>query len=92
MAYLSVAMVLLKQAIGVRETGRDRRRAAAMRRTPLLCIGANSHQMDAFGMLGRECLDARRLTMYITKPMDPLAMARLGLRVRFRGVRGASAF
>ena len=39
------------------------------RRSPLLFVGINPHQLEAFGMNGVECVDAGRLAMYITQPL-----------------------
>jgi diacylglycerol kinase family enzyme len=90
-AYLSVVLVLFKPPAFVNLTvTADGQRLS--RRTPLLFIGANSHQLDSFGVPAHECLAARQLTMFITRPMGPLALGRLGLRALFRGLKGANAF
>jgi diacylglycerol kinase family enzyme len=90
-AYLSVARVLLEPPpfvnLAVTADG-----VRLSRRTPLLFIGANAHQMESFGIVGRECLEARRLTLYITRPLGPLALGRLAVRAFFRGLRGADEF
>jgi diacylglycerol kinase family enzyme len=39
------------------------------RRTPLLFIGTNPFQMDSFGIVGRECVADRQLTLYLTRPL-----------------------
>jgi diacylglycerol kinase family enzyme len=90
-AYLSVVLVLLQPPAFVNLTV-TADGSLLSRRTPLLFIGANAHQMESFGIVGRECLEARRLTLYITRPMGALAIGRLAVRALFRGLRGADAF
>ena len=90
-AYLSVFLVLLEPPAFVNLTvTADGQRLS--RRTPLLFIGVNSHQLESFGMPARECLAARQLTLFITRPMGALALGRVGLRALFRGLKGANAF
>jgi diacylglycerol kinase family enzyme len=91
LAYTSVALVLLRPPaflnLTVTADG-----ALLSRRTPLLFVGTNAHQMESFAIAGRECLQNGRLTFYVTKPMGPLSMLRLSARALFRGLRGADGF
>ena len=90
-AYMSVVLVLLEPPAFVNLTlTADGQRLS--RRTPLLFIGVNSHQLESFGMPAGECLAARQLTLFLTRPMGPLALGRLCLRALFRGLEGANAF
>jgi diacylglycerol kinase family enzyme len=90
-AYVSVALTLLKPPALVKLAVTADGRLLA-RRTPLLFVGTNAYQMKSFEIHGTECLDAHRLTLYITRPMGSLAIGRLAARALFRGLRGASAF
>lgn len=91
LAYASVALVLLRPPaflnLTVTADG-----ALLSRRTPLLFVGTNAHQMESFAIAGRECLASGRLTFYVTKPMGALAMLRLSLRALIRGLGGAEEF
>lgn len=91
LAYLSVALVLVRPPaflnLTVTADG-----ILLSRRTPLLFVGTNAHQMESFAIPGRECLQNGRLTFYVTKPMGALAMLRLSLRALVRGLRGAEEF
>jgi diacylglycerol kinase family enzyme len=62
------------------------------RRTPLLFIGTNASQMDSFGIVARECLVSRKLTLYVTHPLGALGLLRLAVRAFVRGLRGAREF
>jgi diacylglycerol kinase family enzyme len=90
-AYLAVVLVLLEPPAFVNLTvTADGQRLS--RRTPLLFIGVNSHQLEDLGIPARECLAARQLTLFITRQMGPLALGRLGLRALCRGLEGATEF
>ena len=90
-SHLSVVLVLLAPPPFVNLTvTADGQRLS--RRTPLLFIGVNAHQLESLGMPARECLAARQLTLVITRPMGALALGRLGLRALFRGLKDANAF
>jgi diacylglycerol kinase family enzyme len=62
------------------------------RRTPLLFAGTNAYQMETFAIPGTECVASRRLTLYVTKPMGPIALAGLAARALTRGLHGVAAF
>jgi diacylglycerol kinase family enzyme len=91
LAYLSVALVLWRPPAFLNLTVTADGILLA-RRTPLLFVGTNAHQMESFAIPGRECLQNGRLTFYVTRPMGALAMLRLSLRALLRGLRGAEEF
>jgi diacylglycerol kinase family enzyme len=57
-----------------------------------LFIGSNAFQMDSFGIVGRDCIDSRKLTLYVTRPLDAMGLLRLAVRGFVRGLRGAREF
>ena len=88
-AYLSVAFVLI-QPPGLLNLQLTADGTAIARRTPLLFVGVNPHQMAAFGIAGYECIDQGRLATYVTRPLSAAQLWRLALRGFFRGLHGAS--
>ena len=88
---MSAALVLLQPPAFLNLTVTADGRLLA-RRTPLLFVGTNAHQMESFAIVGRECLDARRLTLYVTRPMGTFALLRLAARALLRGLSGAKEF
>jgi diacylglycerol kinase family enzyme len=88
-AYLSVAFVLLQPPafLNLQMTADG---TPLVRRTPLLFVGVNPHQMATFGIPGYECLEDGRLAMYITRPMSVPQLWALALRGFFRGLYGAN--
>jgi YegS/Rv2252/BmrU family lipid kinase len=87
-AYLSVALVLVRPRqflkLQVSADGEP-----LVRRTPLLFVGTNAHQMETFGLGGQDCLEEGKLAAYITRPMTTSDLWRLALRGFFRGLHGA---
>jgi len=90
-AYLSVLQVLI-QPPGFLNLSISADGHLLARRTPLLFIGTNAFQMDSFGIVGRDCLDNRKLTLYVTRPLGALGLLRLAVRAFVRGLRGAREF
>ena len=90
-AYLSVLQVLVQPPRFLNLTISADGHLLA-RRTPLLFIGSNVFQMDAFGIVGRVCLDSRKLTLYVTRPLNAVGLLRLAMRALVRGLRGAREF
>jgi diacylglycerol kinase family enzyme len=90
-AYLSVLLVLV-QPPGFLNLTISADGHLLARRTPLLFIGSNAFQMDSFGIVGRGCLNSRKLTLYITRPLGALGLLRLAVRALVRGLRGAHEF
>jgi diacylglycerol kinase family enzyme len=90
-AYLSVLLVLLRPPrflnLRIRADGH-----LLACRTPLFFIGSNAFQMDSFGIVGRDCIDSRKLTLYLTRPLDAIGLIRLAVRGFLRGLRGAREF
>jgi diacylglycerol kinase family enzyme len=90
-AYLSVLVVLLQPPrllnLTISADG-----LLLARRTPLLFIGSNAFQMDSFGIVGRDCLDSRKLTLYLTRPLDAFGLLRLAVRAFVRGLNRAREF
>jgi diacylglycerol kinase family enzyme len=87
-AYLSAAFVLIRPP-GFLDLEVTADGVAMDRRTPLLFVGVNPHQMEAFGIPGYDCVDEGRLAMYVTRPLSPVQLWGLGLRGFFRGLHGA---
>jgi diacylglycerol kinase family enzyme len=87
-AYLSVAFVLMRPpgflTLEITADG-----TPLERKTPLLFVGLNPHQLEAFGIPGYECADAGRFAMYVTRPLAPWQLWRLGLRGFFGGLHGS---
>ena len=90
-AYLSVLLVLLRppRFVKLRISADDRLLAC---RTPLVFIGNNAFQIDSFGIVGRECIDSRKLTLYLTRPLGATGLIQLAVRGFLRGFRGAREF
>jgi diacylglycerol kinase family enzyme len=59
--------------------------AGLSRTTPLLFVGVNAQQLDAFGMKGVDCIKAGRLAMYITQPLGAPRLWKLGLSGLIKG-------
>ena len=88
-AYLSAAFVLIRPPGFLHlEVTADGKPTA--RRTPLLFVGVNPHQMADFGIPGYECVDDGRLAIYVTRPLSAGEMWGLGLRGFLRGLHGAN--
>ena len=90
-AYVSVVLVLL-QPPGLVNLTLTADGTLLSRRTPLLFISTNRYQMENFGIVGAECLEAGRLTLCITRPMGALALVRLAMQAVVRGLHGSDAF
>jgi diacylglycerol kinase family enzyme len=88
-AYLSVAFVLI-QPPGFLSLQLTADGTPLARRTPLLFVGVNPHQMATFGIPGYDCLERGQLAMYITRPLSAGQLGRLALRGFFRGLHGAN--
>lgn len=88
-AYLSVAFVLVQPPafLNLHLTADG---VPIARRTPLLFVGVNPHQMASFGIPGDECLNDDRLATYVTRPLGAAKLWGLALRGFFRGLHGAS--
>jgi diacylglycerol kinase family enzyme len=88
-AYMSVARVMVRPPGFLNlELTADGQPIA--RRTPLLFVGVNPHQLATFGIPGYECVDDGRLAAYIARPMSPMQLWRLGVRGFLRGLHGTS--
>jgi diacylglycerol kinase family enzyme len=87
-AYVSVALVLV-QPPGLLDLHLTADGQPIVRRTPLLFVGVNPHQMATFGIGGDNCVDEGRLALYITRPMTVGRLWRLAVRGFVRGLHGA---
>ena len=56
-------------------------------RTPFVFIGNNEYQMESFRIAGRDCLDAGKLSLYMTGRISRLGLLRLAFRALFGGLR-----
>jgi diacylglycerol kinase family enzyme len=78
LAYLSAAVTLARPPahmtleLDVDGTGLSRR-------SPLLFVGTNPHQLGSFGLNGIECVNAGQLAMYITQPLGARRLWTLAL-------------
>jgi YegS/Rv2252/BmrU family lipid kinase len=61
-------------------------------RTPLVFIGNNEYEMESLKVGARTCLNAGRLSLYITRNTGRLGLLRLALRALFGGLRNDRDF
>ncbi|MGB8507422.1 MAG: diacylglycerol kinase family protein, partial [Pyrinomonadaceae bacterium] len=62
------------------------------RRTPFVFVGNNEYRMEGFQIGGRACLDAGRLSLYVTHRTGRWGLLRLALRALFGRLREAKDF
>jgi diacylglycerol kinase family enzyme len=91
MAYLAVPLTLLQPPGLVNLTLSVDGRLLS-RRTPLLFVGANALQMESLGIVGGSCIAEGRLALYVTRPMNAIKIARLGLRLLLKRLRRTEDF
>ena len=63
-----------------------------MTRTPFVFIGNNEYEMETLNVVGRACLDAGHLSLYISDRTSRLGLIRLALRALFGGLRQEKDF
>ena len=90
-AYFSVLLTLVQPPALVNLTIRADGRVLS-RRTPLLFIGANAHQMESLGIVGGACVADRQLALYVTRPMGAMKIARSALRLVLKRLRRTEDF
>jgi YegS/Rv2252/BmrU family lipid kinase len=56
-------------------------------RTPFVFIGNNEYEMETLNIGGRACLDAGKLSLYMSDRTSRLGLIRLALRALFGGLR-----
>lgn len=56
-------------------------------RTPFVFIGNNEYEMETLNIGGRSCLDAGKLSLYMTRHISRLGLIRLALLALFGGLR-----
>ncbi len=61
-------------------------------RTPFVFIGNNEYEMETLNIGGRACLDAGKLSLYVTNRTGRLGLVRLALRALFGGLRQEKDF
>ena len=61
-------------------------------RTPFVFIGNNEYEMETLNIGGRACLDAGKLSLYMTNRTDRVGLVRLALRALFGGLRQEKDF
>lgn len=61
-------------------------------RSPLVFIGNNEYEMESLNAGARTCLDAGRLSLYITRETGRLGLVRLAWRALFGGLRDDKDF
>ena len=87
-AYLSATSVLLRPPRALRlELTADGQTLA--RRTPLLFVGANPHQLQEFKVPVASCAEEGQLAVCITRPVAALQFWRLAIRGLVRGLEDA---
>ncbi len=91
LAYVSAARELL-QSPGLLNLTLAADGHLMKRRTPLLFVGTNAYQLEHFAIVGRTCLDTRRLTLHVTRPLGAARLLTLGARALVRGLHGAQEF
>lgn len=61
-------------------------------RTPFVFIGNNEYEMESLHIGSRTCLDAGKLSLYVTNRIGRLGLFRLALRALFGGLRQEKDF
>jgi YegS/Rv2252/BmrU family lipid kinase len=61
-------------------------------RTPFVFIGNNEYEMESLNVGGRACLDAGKLSLYMSERTSRLGLLRLALRALFGGLRQEKDF
>jgi YegS/Rv2252/BmrU family lipid kinase len=61
-------------------------------RTPFVFIGNNEYEMETLNVGGRACLDAGKLSLYMSDRTSRLGLVRLALRALFGGLRQEKDF
>ena len=61
-------------------------------RTPFVFIGNNEYEMETLNIGGRACLDAGKLSLYMSHRTSRLGLVRLALRALFGGLRQEKDF
>ena len=61
-------------------------------RTPFVFIGNNEYEMETLNIGGRTCLDAGKLSLYMSDRTSRLGLFRLALRALFGGLRQEKDF
>jgi YegS/Rv2252/BmrU family lipid kinase len=61
-------------------------------RTPFVFIGNNEYEMETLNIGGRACLDAGKLSLYMSDRTSRLGLIRLALRALFGGLRQEKDF
>jgi len=61
-------------------------------RTPFVFIGNNEYEMETLNIGGRACLDAGKLSLYMSDRTSRLGLFRLALRALFGGLRQEKDF
>jgi YegS/Rv2252/BmrU family lipid kinase len=61
-------------------------------RTPFVFIGNNEYAMETLNIGGRDCLDAGKLSLYMSDRTSRLGLFRLALRALFGGLRQEKDF
>ena len=61
-------------------------------RTPFVFVGNNEYAMESLNIGSRSCLDAGKLSLYVTNRIGRLGLIRLALRALFGGLRQEKDF
>ncbi|HEY4285060.1 MAG TPA: diacylglycerol kinase family protein [Chthoniobacterales bacterium] len=85
-AYLSVTMTAFQRAPRLQVRLRTSE-GEVTRETPLVMICSNAFQMDAFKLVGTECLEEGQFALYVARMTGRATVLRLGMRTLFRRLR-----
>ncbi len=61
-------------------------------RSRFVFVCNNPEELDYFHLRGRDCIEAGKLAVYVPKPISPVGLMRLGLRMLKRQVRETQDF
>lgn len=61
-------------------------------RTPFVFVGNNEYEMESLNIGSRSCLDAGKLSLYVTNRIGRLGLIRLAFRALFGGLRQEKDF
>ena len=61
-------------------------------RTPFVFVGNNEYEMESLNIGSRSCLDAGKLSLYVTNRIGRLGLVRLAFRALFGGLRQEKDF
>ena len=85
-AYLSVLMTVFQRAPRL-QVRLQTSEGEVIRETPLVMVCSNAYQMEAFKLVGTECLAEGEFALYVARMAGRATILRLGLRTLLRRLR-----